>query len=165
VPILGNTEIFAADHGPQIPDCWDSVGSATTRTGTAEKRPQSDEDWKALRREAVVLTETTNLLIPPGRAVTAGLDSKVTLVNPGRRGSLGGMTAQATALRHPERLNVLVVSNSLASISGAGIEAWEGRKKDARQYGMESQVRSTLERWFTPRRRLKHLELCNGSRP
>jgi cytochrome c556 len=48
---------------------WDSVGTTTTRNGSVEKQPRSDEDWQALRRQAVVLLEATNLLVIPGRRV------------------------------------------------------------------------------------------------
>jgi hypothetical protein len=50
---------------------WDAVGTTTTRDGIVEKRPRSDEDWRALRRHAVVLLEATNLLVIPGRRVAA----------------------------------------------------------------------------------------------
>ena len=48
---------------------WDAVGTTTTRDGTNEKQPRSEEDWQALRRHAVVLLEATNLLVIPGRRV------------------------------------------------------------------------------------------------
>jgi cytochrome c556 len=48
---------------------WDAVGTTTTREGIVEKQPRSNEDWQALRRQAVVLLEATNLLVIPGRRV------------------------------------------------------------------------------------------------
>jgi hypothetical protein len=50
---------------------WDAVGATTTRDGSAEKQPRSDEEWQALRRHAVLLLEATNLLVIPGRRVAS----------------------------------------------------------------------------------------------
>jgi hypothetical protein len=50
---------------------WDSVGTITTSSGTEEKQPRTDEDWKTLRRHAIVLIEATNLLVMKGRRVAA----------------------------------------------------------------------------------------------
>jgi hypothetical protein len=36
-----------------------------------EKRPRTDEDWKALRRNAIILIEATNLLVIPARPVAS----------------------------------------------------------------------------------------------
>lgn len=48
---------------------WDAAGTTLTREGLVEKRPRSDDEWKVLRRHAVVLLEATNLLAIPGRRV------------------------------------------------------------------------------------------------
>jgi hypothetical protein len=56
---------------PASADC-----TTTTRDGSVEKQPRSDEDWQALRRHAVVLLEATNLLVIPGRRVLAAIDSR-----------------------------------------------------------------------------------------
>jgi hypothetical protein len=50
---------------------WDSVGSITTKSGTVERRPRTDAEWAALRQHAVMLLEATNLLVVPGRRVSA----------------------------------------------------------------------------------------------
>lgn len=48
---------------------WDAAGTTLAREGLVEKRPQSDDEWKALRQHAVVLLEATNLLAIPGRRI------------------------------------------------------------------------------------------------
>jgi len=48
---------------------WDSVSTTISRTGTEEKMPRTDDDWKLVRRNAVVLIEATNLLAMDGRRV------------------------------------------------------------------------------------------------
>ncbi|WDS37015.1 hypothetical protein [Pseudoxanthomonas sp.] len=49
---------------------WDATGSITTSAGTIDRRPRTDADWDALRRHAIVLLESTNLLVIPDRKVT-----------------------------------------------------------------------------------------------
>jgi len=56
---------------PSADAIWDAAGKQITREGLVEKQPRSDEEWKALRRHAVVLLEATNLLVIPGRRVAA----------------------------------------------------------------------------------------------
>jgi hypothetical protein len=64
-------DLMRDEVDPAADFIWDSVGSITTRTGTVEKRPQTADDWKALRRNAIVLIEATNLLVIPGRRVAS----------------------------------------------------------------------------------------------
>src|SRR5262245_64097470 len=52
---------------PSAQAIWDSTGVDVTAQGTIEKKPQNDEEWEALRAEAVTLAEATNLLVVPGR--------------------------------------------------------------------------------------------------
>ena len=46
-----------------------AVSTVVTAKGIIEKAPQTDDDWKELRRHAVALMEATNLLQIPGRLV------------------------------------------------------------------------------------------------
>jgi hypothetical protein len=64
-------DLMQDEIDPAADAVWGSVGSITTRAGTEEKRPQTDEQWKALRRNAIVLIEATNLLAMKGRQVAA----------------------------------------------------------------------------------------------
>ena len=64
--------------------------------------------------------------------------------------SLGGMIGQMFALRHPQQVQSLVIANTSARLPPQMHERWEARSLEATQQGMESQVTSTLERWFTP---------------
>lgn len=60
--------------------------------------------------------------------------------------SVGGMVAQAAAIRHPGRVRALVLSNTAARIGTA--EAWEARIAAIRADGLASIVPAVLERWF-----------------
>jgi hypothetical protein len=48
---------------------WDAVETVVSARGVEDKRPQSDEEWKEVRRHAIQLLEATNLLQVPGRHV------------------------------------------------------------------------------------------------
>ena len=54
---------------PSAQGLWDSVGRVSDAKGTRDIEPKSDEDWAAVRRHAVSLMESTNLLLIPGRHV------------------------------------------------------------------------------------------------
>jgi 3-oxoadipate enol-lactonase/4-carboxymuconolactone decarboxylase len=62
--------------------------------------------------------------------------------------SLGGMTGQAFALRHPKRLESLVLMATSAHLPPPG--AWDERAATARGKGMGAIVDTVLARWFTP---------------
>jgi hypothetical protein len=48
---------------------WDAVETVVSAKGVEEKKPRSDDDWKEVRRHAIMLMEATNLLQIPGRHV------------------------------------------------------------------------------------------------
>ena len=54
---------------PSADEIWESVAEIVTAAGTEERRPQTDDEWKAVRRAAVRIVESTNLLQMPGRLV------------------------------------------------------------------------------------------------
>jgi 3-oxoadipate enol-lactonase len=62
--------------------------------------------------------------------------------------SLGGMTGQSLAARHPGRLRSLALMATSAFMPTR--EAWETRASLVRREGTQAIVAATLERWFTP---------------
>lgn len=56
---------------PAADALWESVGSVSTAAGVEERAPRTDDDWQALRRQAVTLVESANLLQIRGRPVVA----------------------------------------------------------------------------------------------
>ena len=60
--------------------------------------------------------------------------------------SLGGMTAQAFAVRHPDRLDGLVLMGTSAHLP----TGWDERAALVREKGMGAIVDAVLTRWFTP---------------
>jgi 3-oxoadipate enol-lactonase len=64
--------------------------------------------------------------------------------------SMGGMLAQAFALKHPGRLRSLTVADSVSEWPPEMVEVFAGRVAQARQGGMQAVVEGSLGRWFTP---------------
>jgi hypothetical protein len=62
-------ELMEYEIDPAADALWGSVGTITTREGIEERQPHSEDEWKALRRDAIVLMEATNLLMMKGRDV------------------------------------------------------------------------------------------------
>src|SRR5262245_10492779 len=54
---------------PSADELWESVATTVDATGTHERFPKTDEEWKEVRRDAIRLLEATNLLVIPGRKV------------------------------------------------------------------------------------------------
>jgi hypothetical protein len=54
---------------PSADNLWESVATIVSATGTEERAPKTDDDWKGVRRRAITLIEATNLLQMPGRQV------------------------------------------------------------------------------------------------
>jgi hypothetical protein len=62
-------ELMQSMVAPSAQGLWDSVGRVSDGNGTRDLEPRSDEEWAAVRRHAVSLMESTNLLLIPGRHV------------------------------------------------------------------------------------------------
>jgi len=54
---------------PSADELWNSVATTVDAKGVHDKFPQNDEEWKAVRRNAIRLLEASNLLLIPGRQV------------------------------------------------------------------------------------------------
>ncbi|MBI5721708.1 MAG: alpha/beta fold hydrolase [Burkholderiales bacterium] len=64
--------------------------------------------------------------------------------------SLGGMVAQAFALRQPGRVRSLVLAHTTARTLPAVRVIWDERLAQFEREGLEKQVEPTLGRWFAP---------------
>lgn len=60
-------ELMDSIVDPAADGLWDSVAVTTTRKGVEEKQPKTDEEWAAVRRQAVSLMESMNLVVMKGR--------------------------------------------------------------------------------------------------
>lgn len=68
-PALTIQEIMTAVIDPNIDFVWNSVSTVATAQGIEEKRPQTEEDWQAIKQHAQVVLEAANLLVIEGRPV------------------------------------------------------------------------------------------------
>ena len=75
-------ELMDSIVDPSADGLWDSVAVTTTRAGVDEKQPKTDEEWAAVRRNAVSLMESMNLVVMKGRHAAP----------PGTQAALGELT-------------------------------------------------------------------------
>lgn len=76
--------------------------------------------------------------------------------------SMGGMIGQVLGLKAPEILSGLILCDTASRIPDEAGPVWNERIEAVRQKGMESQVDSTIDRWFTPRFRDRRPEVVKG---
>src|SRR5690349_9000814 len=62
-------ELMQSLVAPSAQGIWDSVGTISNAKGTVNLEPRTDAEWAAVRRHAVALMESTNLLLIPGRHI------------------------------------------------------------------------------------------------
>jgi len=60
-------ELMDSTVDPSADALWDAVSIVTTKKGEEEHKPRTDEDWKAVRRAAITLMESMNLVVMEGR--------------------------------------------------------------------------------------------------
>lgn len=68
-PTAGIQDIMAGMIEPSAEFLWASVSSTVTEQGVEEKQPRTDEEWNEVRRHAIILAESANLLLIEGRHV------------------------------------------------------------------------------------------------
>ncbi len=54
---------------PSADFIWESVGTVVSAAGSEDRVPKTPEEWANVRRRAIALIESPNLLIVPGRRV------------------------------------------------------------------------------------------------
>ncbi|MBM3573507.1 MAG: alpha/beta fold hydrolase [Alphaproteobacteria bacterium] len=78
--------------------------------------------------------------------------------------SMGGMVAQAFAVRHPERVERLAILNAVYDRSPAASAAVVERAKQVARDGPAANVEVALKRWFTPAYAAAHPEVLAAVR-
>ncbi|WP_047468017.1 alpha/beta fold hydrolase, partial [Delftia sp. ZNC0008] len=64
--------------------------------------------------------------------------------------SMGGMTAQALAARHPALVRSITVANSASYYDEAARAGWQARIATVRAQGVAAIADGAMQRWFTP---------------
>ena len=62
-------EVMDSMVDPSADVIWESVATYVSAKGIEEKFPKNDEEWAAVRRSAITLLESSNVLAIPGRHV------------------------------------------------------------------------------------------------
>jgi len=73
-------EVMASMISPGATALWDAVAVTVGASGEQDEIPKSDEEWAEVRRDGIMMTEATNLLLIPGRHVAP---PGATSANPG----------------------------------------------------------------------------------
>ncbi len=68
-PVASVHDIMVTIVDANADEIWDSTGTEITAAGEVDKHPKNDVEWEALRRKALLLTESANLLAVKGRNV------------------------------------------------------------------------------------------------
>lgn len=68
-PVASVHDIMVTIVDANADEIWDSTGTIITKAGEEDKRPKNDVEWEALRRKALLLVESANLLAVKGRNV------------------------------------------------------------------------------------------------
>ncbi len=63
--------------------------------------------------------------------------------------SMGGMIGQVLAIKHPQRLERLVLCDTNGRVPSETAPIWEERIRRARTEGMAAMAQETLDRWFS----------------
>jgi hypothetical protein len=111
---------------PNADDLWDSVAYVSTRAGVEERRPRTDDEWKAARRKALTLVEAANLLVVEGRPVAHPGQN---LAEPGGEGDF--TPAQAQAEIDKDRASFVSFALGLQSASKLMLDAIDKRDTEA----------------------------------
>lgn len=98
---------------PSADVVWLAVSFVNGDNGIVETRPRNDMEWAAIRRGAVALAESTNLLQMPGRRVAA----------PGEKSETPGVELE------PEEMDALIAKDRAA---------WNRHAKDLNTATMEA---------------------------
>lgn len=64
--------------------------------------------------------------------------------------SMGGMTGQSLAARHPQLLRSLVVANAASWYDEAAGALWQARIQTVLAHGVAAIAEGAMQRWFTP---------------
>jgi hypothetical protein len=70
-PFASIQELMQAEVDTSADGVWNAVATISSRKGVEEHRPQTAEEWQAVRLSAITLIEATNLLVMEGRRVGA----------------------------------------------------------------------------------------------
>jgi hypothetical protein len=110
---------------PNADELWESVAIVSTTTGVEEHHPQTDEEWAAVRRKALILIESANLLVVEGRPVAR---PGQVIAEPGLSDDL--TPAQAQAEIDKDRASFVGFSRLMQIAAGEMLKSIDARDVD-----------------------------------
>lgn len=125
-PTAGVQDIMAFMIDPAADFLWESVSTTVSSAGVEEKRPRTDAEWNEVKRQAVILTESANLLEIPGRhVVTAGGELE-------DKGTPGNLTAAESEQAIQDKLQVyLSFAHAMHEVGDSMVRAADNRDVNA----------------------------------
>lgn len=118
----GIQDIMADLIDPSADFLWQSVSTTQTAAGVEEKQPRTDEEWNEVRKHAIIVAESANLLLLDGRHVAR--EGKVL----DDHGTPGNLTAeQAEQAIAADRASFVAFSQALHGAGTAFLKAAEDR--------------------------------------
>jgi hypothetical protein len=69
-PVATIQELMQSEVDASADSIWDAVETTTTASGDETKQPRTAEEWRDVRRNAIVLIEAANLLTVPQRKLS-----------------------------------------------------------------------------------------------
>jgi hypothetical protein len=111
---------------PSSTALWNAVSTQSSAEGLVEHKPTTDEDWLALRHQALVLIEAGNLLLDKDRLIVARGGKVKDVEQPG---ILGPVQIRQKMDADPARLARLI--HALQDATGKALDAIEAKNADA----------------------------------
>ena len=109
---------------PSADFLFESVATIGDDQGIREIAPQTGEEWREVRRRAMVLLEAPNLLIMPGRVVAGPNDNA-------QNAAMELEPAQIQALIDADRPAFITYARGLQDAAMLALRASEAKNKDA----------------------------------
>jgi hypothetical protein len=125
-PVASIIDLMAEQVDPAADFLWESVATVSGPKGTEEKQPRTDAEWKAVRRQALLLIEGANLLMMEGRVVA---HPGQTLESPPGPTDFTPAKAETEINAHRAEFNAFALG--LLSAGNEALQAIETRNVDA----------------------------------
>ncbi len=125
-PTASILDLMSGQIDPAADFLWDSVATITGPKGTEEKQPRTDAEWAAVRRQALILIEGSNLLMMEGRVVAQPGQK---LENAPGEGDLS--PEQSLAAISADRSAFIAYARALQDAGGLALKAIDSRNVDA----------------------------------
>lgn len=122
---------------------WDGVAQALQSDFTVVRYDHRGHGRSPAMGEAFTMEDLADDAAGVIRALGCGAVHFVGL-------SMGGMTAQALAVRHPDLVRSLTIANSAGHYDETARQGWQARIATVQSQGVPAIAEGAMQRWFTP---------------